>query len=108
MCARAAGDRHAEPRAQVIADITRRMGAGMAEFIEKEVETVEDFDTYCHYVAGLVGIGLSKVLLKPQNPATGATQPAQPSLRCALYNAFLCGRVCHPGLASLGNAVSLH
>ena len=39
------------------------MGAGMAEFIEKEVETVEDFDTYCHYVAGLVGIGLSKVLL---------------------------------------------
>ena len=47
----------------MIADITRRMGAGMAEFIEKEVESVDDFDTYCHYVAGLVGIGLSKVLL---------------------------------------------
>ncbi len=45
---------------QVIADITRRMGTGMAEFIEKEVETVDDFDMYCHYVAGLVGVGLSK------------------------------------------------
>ena len=56
-------DRRLGIRAQVIADITRRMGAGMAEFIEREVEAIEDFDTYCHYVAGLVGIGLSKVLL---------------------------------------------
>ncbi|GLC35682.1 hypothetical protein PLESTB_000483400 [Pleodorina starrii] len=49
-----------EPAHQkVIADITRRMGYGMAEFIEKEVVTVKDYDQYCHYVAGLVGIGLS-------------------------------------------------
>ena len=47
---------------QVIADITRRMGDGMAEFIEKEVLTVRDYDLYCHYVAGLVGIGLCQVL----------------------------------------------
>merc|ERR1719327_878904 len=46
----------------VIADITRRMGAGMAEFIEKEeVETVAEYDLYCHYVAGLVGVGLSEL-----------------------------------------------
>ncbi|KAK9915479.1 hypothetical protein WJX75_009807 [Coccomyxa subellipsoidea] len=45
----------------VIADITRRMGEGMAEFIEKEVVTVKDYDLYCHYVAGLVGIGLSQL-----------------------------------------------
>ena len=45
----------------VIADITQRMGNGMADFIEKEVETVADYDLYCHYVAGLVGIGLSDV-----------------------------------------------
>ncbi|GMH39565.1 hypothetical protein BSKO_07463 [Bryopsis sp. KO-2023] len=44
-----------------IADICKRMGYGMAEFIEKEVVTVEDFDLYCHYVAGLVGVGLSKL-----------------------------------------------
>eukprot|EP00798_Chlamydomonas_sp_ICE-L_P000462 gene462-1868_t len=48
-----------KPFQDVIADITKRMGAGMAEFIEKEVKTVADYDKYCHYVAGLVGIGLS-------------------------------------------------
>ncbi|GIL72940.1 hypothetical protein Vretimale_4591 [Volvox reticuliferus] len=46
---------------KVIADITRRMGCGMSEFIEKEVLTVQDYDLYCHYVAGLVGIGLSQL-----------------------------------------------
>ncbi|KXZ56552.1 hypothetical protein GPECTOR_1g496 [Gonium pectorale] len=51
-----------EPAHQrVIADITRRMGHGMADFIEKEVVTVADYDLYCHYVAGLVGIGLSQL-----------------------------------------------
>lgn len=44
-----------------IEDITKRMGAGMAKFICKEVETVDDYDEYCHYVAGLVGLGLSKL-----------------------------------------------
>ena len=45
----------------VIADITKRMGHGMAKFIEKEVMDMADFDEYCHYVAGLVGIGLSNL-----------------------------------------------
>jgi phytoene/squalene synthetase len=46
----------------VIADITRRMGAGMADFIQtEEVATLEQYDLYCHYVAGLVGIGLSQM-----------------------------------------------
>jgi farnesyl-diphosphate farnesyltransferase len=46
---------------QEIKTITEQMGNGMADFIESEVLTVEDYDKYCHYVAGLVGIGLSKV-----------------------------------------------
>ncbi|XVE48975.1 hypothetical protein DITRI_Ditri01bG0044800 [Diplodiscus trichospermus] len=46
---------------EAIEDITKRMGAGMAKFICKEVETVGDYDEYCHYVAGLVGLGLSKL-----------------------------------------------
>ena len=46
---------------QVIADITRRMGAGMAKYIQQDVETVADYDEYCHFVAGLVGVGLSQV-----------------------------------------------
>jgi farnesyl-diphosphate farnesyltransferase len=48
---------------EVIKDITRRMGAGMARFFTDDtahrVETLQDWDNYCHYVAGLVGIGLS-------------------------------------------------
>ncbi|CAA2981021.1 squalene synthase [Olea europaea subsp. europaea] len=46
---------------EAIEDITRKMGAGMAKFICKEVETGDDYDEYCHYVAGLVGLGLSKL-----------------------------------------------
>lgn len=45
---------------QVIADITRRMGAGMAKYIQQDVETIADYDEYCHFVAGLVGVGLSQ------------------------------------------------
>nr|ARA73617.1 squalene synthase [Lepidium apetalum] len=48
---------------EAIEEITRRMGAGMAKFICQEVETVDDYDEYCHYVAGLVGLGLSKLFL---------------------------------------------
>ncbi|KAJ3012725.1 UNVERIFIED_CONTAM: bifunctional farnesyl-diphosphate farnesyltransferase/squalene synthase [Siphonaria sp. JEL0065] len=44
----------------VIADVTRRMGNGMADFCAgKKVETIADYDLYTHYVAGLVGIGLT-------------------------------------------------
>ena len=36
------------------------MGNGMADFIEgKSVDTMEDYNLYTHYVAGLVGIGLT-------------------------------------------------
>ncbi len=45
----------------VIVDITERMGDGMASFAEKEIISVKDYDLYCHYVAGLVGIGLSNL-----------------------------------------------
>lgn len=51
----------------VIEDICRKMGAGMADFAalaspEKpvaQINTITDYDLYCHYVAGLVGEGLS-------------------------------------------------
>ena len=49
---------------KVIADITKRMGDGMAEFGKgKQVLSLEDYDLYTHYVAGLVGIGLTKVFV---------------------------------------------
>ncbi|KAM5164771.1 squalene synthase-like isoform 1-T1 [Mantella aurantiaca] len=46
---------------EVIADICHKMGVGMAEFLEKHVGTLLEWDKYCHYVAGLVGIGLSRL-----------------------------------------------
>uniref|UniRef100_A0A8C5MHF2 Squalene synthase n=1 Tax=Leptobrachium leishanense TaxID=445787 RepID=A0A8C5MHF2_9ANUR len=46
---------------EVIADICHKMGVGMAEFLEKKVESMKEWDKYCHYVAGLVGIGLSRL-----------------------------------------------
>ncbi|KAJ8767251.1 hypothetical protein K2173_013648 [Erythroxylum novogranatense] len=46
---------------EAIDESTKRMGAGMAKFICKEVETIDDYDEYCHIVAGVVGLGLSKL-----------------------------------------------
>lgn len=50
---------------EVIADITKRMGEGMAKFVERDLGqgtlTLEDYNLYCHYVAGLVGEGLSRL-----------------------------------------------
>lgn len=50
----------------VIKDICARMGAGMASYIELgdspqglTMEKYADYDLYCHFVAGLVGEGLS-------------------------------------------------
>lgn len=42
-----------------IKDICDRMGNGMADFAEKKVTTLAGYNLYCHYVAGLVGHGLS-------------------------------------------------
>ncbi|XP_010025621.2 squalene synthase-like [Eucalyptus grandis] len=60
---------------EVIEEITKRMGAGMAKFICKEVETVDDYNEYCHYVSGLIGLGLSKLF-----HASGAEDLAPDSL----------------------------
>lgn len=45
----------------VIENITKQMGHGMADFAEKKILTTADYNLYCHYVAGLVGIGLSQI-----------------------------------------------
>uniref|UniRef100_A0A6B2L775 Squalene synthase n=1 Tax=Arcella intermedia TaxID=1963864 RepID=A0A6B2L775_9EUKA len=46
---------------EIIQDIAREMGNGMADFLEKKVVTIEDYNLYCWYVAGLVGEGLSRM-----------------------------------------------
>jgi farnesyl-diphosphate farnesyltransferase len=47
----------------VITDITERMAFGMNKYFIGEVVSYEDWDDYCHYVAGLVGIGLSELFI---------------------------------------------
>lgn len=63
----------------IIIDICSKMGRGMADFAHKAataesdeelfIPTVEEYDLYCHYVAGLVGEGLSRLFV-----ATGKEQ----------------------------------
>lgn len=51
----------------VIGDITQKMAYGMCEFLEMNgIQTVEEYDRYCHYVAGLVGIGLTQIFVASQ------------------------------------------
>lgn len=49
----------------VITDITQRMAEGMAEFVSKDLGQgtvdIPQYNRYCHYVAGLVGEGLSRL-----------------------------------------------
>lgn len=53
----------------IVKDITKKMGNGMADYILDElfnlegVKTCEEYDLYCHYVAGLVGEGLTKLMV---------------------------------------------
>lgn len=54
---------------KVIKDITYKMGNGMADYILDEnfnlngVNSLNDYDLYCHYVAGLVGDGLTQLIV---------------------------------------------
>jgi len=62
---------------EVIKDICDKMGNGMAdyclnaEFNEVGVNKIEEYDLYCHYVAGLVGEGLTRMFVEAKfaNPA---------------------------------------
>ncbi|KAF4625162.1 hypothetical protein G7Y89_g13007 [Cudoniella acicularis] len=53
----------------IIDDITNKMGNGMADFIVKAqtgdlaVQSIREYELYCHYVAGLVGEGLTKLFV---------------------------------------------
>lgn len=50
-----------KPYQVIIADICHRMAMGMCHYLENTVETKRDYDMYCHYVAGLVGHGLTRL-----------------------------------------------
>ncbi|KAH7402480.1 farnesyl-diphosphate farnesyl transferase-like protein [Pyrenochaeta sp. MPI-SDFR-AT-0127] len=54
----------------IIKDITKRMGNGMADYANNAehnangVNTIADYELYCHYVAGLVGEGLTRLFVE--------------------------------------------
>ncbi|KAI1264918.1 farnesyl-diphosphate farnesyltransferase [Xylariaceae sp. FL1019] len=60
----------------IIEDITKKMGNGMADYalnaeFQTGVQTVPEYEEYCHYVAGLVGEGLTRLFVEGNyaNPA---------------------------------------
>ncbi|KAE8355706.1 farnesyl-diphosphate farnesyltransferase [Aspergillus coremiiformis] len=61
----------------IVKDITDKMGNGMADYCRKaeledaSVKTIEEYDLYCYYVAGLVGEGLTRLFVEAGfgNPA---------------------------------------
>lgn len=71
---------------RVIREICQRMGSGMAEFIEKRgVETYAELDRYCHFVAGLVGIGLSQLFAESGQESSEFKQMEQLSNHMGLF-----------------------
>ena len=46
---------------KVISEICQKMSTGMIIFLTKTVQKTADYDEYCHYVAGLVGYGLTDI-----------------------------------------------
>ncbi|KAM5470849.1 bifunctional farnesyl-diphosphate farnesyltransferase/squalene synthase [Microsporum audouinii] len=54
----------------IIKDIADKMGNGMADYArrgerdEEIVKTIDDYDLYCYYVAGLVGEGLTRLFVE--------------------------------------------
>ncbi|KAL2268205.1 hypothetical protein VTJ83DRAFT_3051 [Remersonia thermophila] len=58
-----------KPYYEIIKDITVKMGNGMADYAlnaehnANGVNTIADYELYCHYVAGLVGEGLTRLFV---------------------------------------------
>lgn len=61
-----------KPYQTIIKDITKKMGDGMADYANNAehntygVNTVKDYELYCHYVAGLVGEGLTRLFVEAE------------------------------------------
>lgn len=58
------------PYQVIIKDIAKKMGNGMADYCLKSesndfgVNTIDEYDLYCHYVAGIVGEGLTRMFVE--------------------------------------------
>lgn len=54
---------------EIIKEMTVKMGNGMADYAQNEemikngMQTIDEYELYCHYVAGLVGEGLTQLFV---------------------------------------------
>jgi len=74
---------------KVISDITSRMAAGMSEYVGKDLgqgtTDIAEYNRYCHFVAGLVGEGLSRLFAVSGLEAASMTQMVHLSDQMGLF-----------------------
>jgi len=70
---------------EVITAITNEMAIGMNKYANETVESYEDWDDYCYYVAGLVGIGLSRLFLASDLETSHKLQDKELSNQMGLF-----------------------
>lgn len=56
---------------KIIQRICKEMGKGMTLLLDRDLRDVEEYDEYCYYVAGLVGIGLSELFVQSGEENSG-------------------------------------
>jgi len=48
---------------QIISGICKEMGEGMILYLDRDLESTSEYNEYCYYVAGLVGVGLTELFV---------------------------------------------
>jgi farnesyl-diphosphate farnesyltransferase len=73
----------------IITDITLRMATGMAEFVDQDLgqgtKDIIEYNRYCHFVAGLVGEGLSRLFASSQLEASSLAMEVTLSDQMGLF-----------------------
>lgn len=69
----------------VITEITREMAVGMNKYAQQIVESYQDWNDYCYYVAGIVGVGLTKLFLASKIESSEALASKELSIEMGLF-----------------------
>ncbi|CAG8640272.1 2804_t:CDS:2, partial [Dentiscutata heterogama] len=75
----------------IIADIAKEMGNGMADYAKNAahnkygVQNNEEFDKYCYYVAGLVGVGLTRLFAESGLESPELVKDTELSIHMGLF-----------------------
>ncbi len=69
----------------VITEITHEMAIGMNKYAQKIVKSYQDWNDYCYYVAGIVGVGLSKLFLASKIESSEELKTKAVSIEMGLF-----------------------